>query len=182
MSMGSSPSEFDESFPENDLLLPEEMRAELAEPVGPVVREPELRQILDGSARIVSVGDIVTATLLRMDIEPDVAVFDYKTQRSDDRTAADLVEGMAGDLISVENPAGSITKALWNAVRDAVRSDTRTRIEVSGEEDLASLVAIAMAPEGAHVVYGLPGIGMTVVRVDRDTRAYASDAIRRMRR
>ena len=182
MSTGSSPSGFDESFPERDLILPDDMREELAAPIGDVVSEENLGQRLAGSRRIVSVGDVVTVTLLDLGIEPDVAVFDYRTQRSVDSDSKEKLKEMPGELVMVRNPPGVITKELWHAVREAVHSEERKRIEVSGEEDLASLVAIATAPEGSHVVYGLPGIGMTVVPVDRVTRAYASDAIRRMRR
>ena len=182
MSTGSSPSEFDDAFPEGDLVLPEDMRDELARPLGEVVQEDALEALLTGSERIIGVGDVVTATMLRKGIKPDVAVFDYRTRRSDADDLKGLVEQADGALVRVENPPGRITKALWVAVREAVRGSERVKIEVAGEEDLASLVAIATAPEGAHVVYGLPQQGLAVVRVDESTRAFAVAAIKRMRR
>jgi len=115
-------------------------------------------------------------------MEPDVAVFDYKTQRSEDYKAKERISKMSGRLVKVENPAGRITRALWRAVRDAANGVDRVKIEVSGEEDLASLVAIATGPEGAHVIYGLPKKGLMVVKIDPETRALATAAIKKMAR
>lgn len=180
MSTASSPSGFDESFPEKDLVLPDDLREELARPIGRFVSAWALPKHLKDSTRTISVGDVVTITLLQMRLEPDVAVFDYKTQRAEDYKAKERIGKMSGKLVKVENPAGRITKALWHAVRDAANSRERTKIEVSGEEDLASLVAIATAPDGAHVIYGIPKKGLMVVKVDDESRSLAVAAIERM--
>jgi uncharacterized protein (UPF0218 family) len=182
MSTASSPSGFDESFPETDLELPEELRNELAKPIGAFVSAWALKKHLAGSPRVATVGDVVTITLLQMKMEPDVAVFDYKTQRSEDCKAKERIAKMSGRLVKVDNPPGKITRALWKAVRDAMNASDRVKIEVNGEEDLASLVAIATGPDGAHVIYGIPQRGLMVVRIDNDARAMAASAIRRMAR
>ena len=67
-------------------------------------------------------------------------------------------------------------------MRDAVNSNEKIKIEVEGEEDLAALVAIATAPDGAHVIYGLPQRGLMVVEVNDDTRQLATAAVKRMAR
>lgn len=182
MSTASSPSGFAETFPEKDLELPEDMRGELAKPIGKLVSAWALRKHIEGSARIIAVGDVVTITLLQMKLEPDVAVFDYKTQRSEDYRAKERISKMTGKLVKVENPPGKITRGLWKAVKEAANGKERVKIEVSGEEDLAALVAIATAPKGAHVIYGLPKRGLMVVQVDDQTRALAEAAIKRMAR
>jgi uncharacterized protein (UPF0218 family) len=182
MSTASSPSEFDDSFPKKDLELPEDLREELGKPIGKLVSAWALRKHLENSPRTISVGDVVTITLLQMKLEPDVAVFDYKTQRSEDYKAKERIAKMGGRLVKVENPPAKITRALWKAVKEAVNAQDRVKIEVVGEEDLAALVAIATAPEGAHVIYGLPKKGMMVVEVNRDSRKLASAAIRKMAR
>ena len=183
MSTGSSPSGFDDSFPEDDLVLPDDMREELAKPTfGTLTSADGLEGLIAGSRRVICVGDMVTVTLLDMGKAPDVAVFDYRTQRSENPDAVARIAGMSGTLVQVANPPGMITKALWRAVRDAVRSSKRTKIKVDGEEDLAALVAIAMAPEGAHVIYGLPQRGLMVVRAEDSARAAAAAVISRMTR
>ncbi|OGS43645.1 MAG: hypothetical protein A3K76_04285, partial [Euryarchaeota archaeon RBG_13_57_23] len=156
------------------------MREELARPIGKFVSAWALSKHLNGSSRVISVGDVVTVTLLQMKLEPDVAVFDYKTQRSEDYKSKERIANMSGRLVKVESPAGRITPALWKAVRDAVRSKDRVKIEVVGEEDLASLVAIVYAPDGAHVIYGIPKRGLMVVTVDKESRSLATVAIKRM--
>jgi hypothetical protein len=117
-----------------------------------------------------------------MKMEPDVAVFDYKTQRSEDHRAKERISKMSGKVVKVENPPGKITRALWRAVKAAVSAKERIKIEVVGEEDLAALVAIATAPKGAHIIYGLPQRGLVVVEVDDKTRSVAVAAIKRMAR
>ena len=180
MSTASSPSGFDESFPEKDLVLPDRMREELARPIGKLVSAWALRKHIEGSPRVVAVGDVVTITLLQMKLEPDVAVFDYKTQRLEDYKARERISKMGGKLVQVSNPPGKITRALWKEVKEAVNGRDRLKIEVSGEEDLAALVAIALAPDGTHVIYGLPNKGLMVVQVDDESRKLAVTAIKRM--
>jgi uncharacterized protein (UPF0218 family) len=181
MSMENSPSEFGEEFPEHDLRLPDELREELSRQIGEIIPDEQLVERLKDRPRVVCVGDTVTMTLLQKNIEPDVAVFDYRTQRSEDEGAKERIAGMRGSLIRVRNPQGMITRDLWRAVRDAVRGQARVKIEVAGEEDLAALVAIACSPEGTYVIYGLPGRGLMLVPVDSATRAFATRAVRRMR-
>ncbi|MCU0852959.1 MAG: GTP-dependent dephospho-CoA kinase family protein [Thermoplasmata archaeon] len=100
----------------------------------------------------------------------------------EDYKAKERIAKMSGRLVKVENPPAKITRALWKAVREAVNAKERVKIEVSGEEDLASLVAIALAPEGAHVIYGIPKRGLMVVEVNTETRALATAAIKKMAR
>lgn len=182
MSTGSTPSGYAESFPERDLELPEDLRSELAKPIGVFVHEGPIDKHLKGVPRVVSVGDVVTVTLLRAGIVPDVAVFDYRTQRSGDRVEKESIARMPGRLVKVENPPGKITRALWREVRDAVNAEDTVKVEVSGEEDLAALVAIATGPEGTGVLYGIPNKGMVLVRVGPESRAFAAAVIRRMTR
>jgi len=182
MSTASSPSEFADTFPEEDLELPNDMREELAKPFGQMVPARALRKHIEGSPRVITVGDVVTITLLQMKMEPDVAVFDYKTQRSEDHRAKERISKMSGKMVKVENPPGKITRALWRAVKAAVSAKERIKIEVVGEEDLAALVAIATAPKGAHIIYGLPQRGLVVVEVDDRARSVAVAAIKRMAR
>lgn len=182
MSTGSSPSGFDDSFPEDDLVLPDDLREELARPLGGLVPAQALRERVEGATRVITVGDVVTATLLEMGMVPDVAVFDYRTQRRGERDFKPLIEGMKGRLVRVKNPPAMITRAMWRAVKEAVQAKDIVKVEVSGEEDLAALVAIINAPEGAQVIYGIPNKGLTVVGVDKDSRAFASAAVRRMTR
>ncbi len=65
----------------------------------------------------------------------------------------------------MKNPAGVLTERLRRAVRQLVEAGGGL-IEVDGEEDLGSLALVESLPAGATVIYGIPGEGVSFVRVD----------------
>ena len=159
------------------LSLPERLRSELKEPLGPVVADAE-SLLAAVESPLVTVGDIVTYHLEEAGRPPDVALFDARTKREpvDDAVGAALAEAD----VRVENPAGTLTADLLVALRDAIDATDPVRIRVDGEEDLAALPAIIAAPEGASVVYGQPGEGMVHVRVTPEARDRSRDLLARM--
>ena len=156
-------------------VLREEQREELRKPLGRVVRSIE-REELQGM--VVSVGDAVTLWLKNHGIKPKICIIDYKIERE---THGKKIDG-EDVVMKVENPPGKITMQLWNAIRKAYEMDKRVRIEVDGEEDLAALPAILMAPAGANVIYGLPSHGMVVVKVGERERNRVREFIEKMKR
>jgi len=144
-------------------VLPDGKRGELRKPLGRVTESIE-REELKG--RIVSVGDMVTMTLYEKGIVPDMAIVDYKIERKEYKGEPFHAE----EIIRVRNPPGVITRDLWNASATGYASDKKTVREVEGEEDLAALPAIYLAPENTTVIYGLPSVGMVVVDVGEKER------------
>jgi Uncharacterized protein conserved in archaea len=63
------------------------------------------------------------------------------------------------------------------ALRDGIRADSSTIIEVDGEEDLAAVPAQLVSPPGSSIVYGQPGEGMVHVGVDEATAEWARDLL-----
>ncbi len=156
--------------------LPEALRAELKDPVGPVYTDAAA--LLEAAGRpLVAVGDVVTDHLLRETI-PDVALVVGMTKR----TALDEEVDRSGfdREVRVENPAATLSADLLEALVEALGSEERTVIVVDGEEDLAAVPAIAVAPDGTSVVYGQPDEGMVHVRVDPETRAAMREFLARM--
>ena len=72
----------------------------------------------------------------------------------------------------VRNEPGTISSNAWAAVHEAVQSGNAVMI-VDGEEDLLTLVAMAVAPLGSFVIYGQPGEGVVLVEVDGEARKKA---------
>jgi len=179
MRTGSTPSEFAE-FAGRDLILPTGMRAELARPLGPVLRGRSFGDAIGTAKPLVAVGDVVTAELVRAEHMPDVAIVDFRTRRADNPEAKGLFAGAQYRVITLSNPAGRIVAAAWDAIREAFKAGGRVRVEVRGEEDLLALVAIALAPDGSVVVYGQPDEGAVVVRVDAAARGRVKSVLRRM--
>ncbi len=151
------------------LELPTDLRGELKDPFGPVYTDTAAL-LADAGSPLVAVGDIVTYHLLGADRVPDVALVDERTERSAvDADVADAISGF-DRRVSVENPAGTLTRELVAALREALDSDGTTLIDVDGEEDLAALPAVLAVGEDASVVYGQPGEGMVLVTPDERTR------------
>lgn len=143
--------------------LPAELRDELKNPLGEVVDENKLEGILKDVSRVVTVGDECSLTLYKMGIVPDIAVVDFKVQRGDIQNKRVQIQEIGQIVINVNNPPGAITKELWQAVEKAYLREEKVRIEVSGEEDLATLPCVWLAPKNTAIVYGLPNIGLVVV-------------------
>jgi uncharacterized protein (UPF0218 family) len=145
------------------LHLPVELRDELKVPLGEVVGEELLSTVLKDALKIVTVGDICSLTVFEAGMVPDVAVVDFKTRRGEVEDKRPKILKIGQTVINVKSPAGELTRELWDAVSDAYGASVPVRIEVSGEEDLAALPCIWLAPPGTAVIYGLPGVGLVVV-------------------
>ena len=161
--------------------LPAELRDELKEPLGEVVKEQELECILKNSKNIVSVGDMCSLTLHEMGIALRIAVVDFKIQRHDVQDMQEKIREIGKIVINVDNPPGTITKELWQAVKKAYQMEENVRIEVSGEEDLATIPCIWLAPENTAVVYGLPNIGLVVVLDEHKAKIKVKEVLTRMK-
>jgi hypothetical protein len=83
-----------------------------------------------------------------------------------------LIKSFGKKAIVVKNTAGAISDDLWNVIKYAFESldEGGIRIEVDGEEDLASLAAIYMAPVDVTIIYGLPDKGVLVVKPTKEIK------------
>lgn len=159
--------------------LPDILRAELAKPLGPVVTDVEGAARARKATFVVAVGDVTTERLLLAGVVPKLVVVDHKTKRTTETTGSDVAVAAlvkkGTPVVKVANPAAVITEDLWNAIAAALAAagsgGGSTVLEVDGEEDLAALPAVALAPKGALVCYGQPDQGMVVVTVDDAVRA-----------
>jgi len=161
------------------LELPDALRSELKEPLGPIYTDAE-NLLSDAVEPIVSVGDVVTYHLLQADQVPAVAFVDEKTKRQ--TVDAEIREGITGfdREVDVDNPPATLTRELLQTLRTGIDDGATTLVRVDGEEDLAALPAVLAVPGGATVVYGQPDEGMVLVTADEETRAFVRDLIERM--
>lgn len=144
--------------------VPEKRKEELRKPLGKIVKEIDFES-LEGK-RIVTVGDFVTSYILKLGVMPDIAIVDYKIERKEYKAE----KFQAQKVIKVKNPPGYIARELWNSIATAYTLQEKTLIEVDGEEDLAALPAIYLAPPNTTVIYGMPSKGMVVVEVGEKER------------
>lgn len=162
------------------LTLPEDAREAFKDPLGPIETDAErLLATVDGL--LITVGDVVTFHCEEAGRVPDVAVVDGRTKRE---AVAPSVEAVLAETVAEQrtavNPAGTITTSLVSALTTAIDHPAPVQIGVDGEEDLATVPAVLLAPTGASVVYGQPGEGMVHVVVDTDARAAARRLLERM--
>ena len=165
------------------LSLPSELRDAFKQPFGPVYTDPAAL-LSDAGRPVIAVGDVVAYHLRAAGHSPAVAVIDGRTER-------EAVDDEVRDALSdperrrdVENEPGRLGEPLLAALADAVAgvdadADPIT-IVVDGEEDLATLPAVLVAPTGSTVVYGQPGEGMVRVAVTSDTKAEMRSLLERM--
>lgn len=163
--------------------LPDDLRDLLKTPVGQLVDEKKLIDILKDEKYIVSIGDLVTYTILKNNIEPAFCIVDYKTHRgkcSDE--ICSLIKSFGKKTIVVKNPKGTITDDLWNIIKFSLENlDTGgIRIEIEGEEDLASLAVISMAPEDVTIIYGLPNKGVLVIKPTKENKEKTNEVLDKM--
>jgi uncharacterized protein (UPF0218 family) len=144
------------------LVLPEALRGELKEPMGPVYTDADALAA-DAGRPLVAVGDIVTYHLLDACHRPDVALGDERTERA--AVDPEIAAGITGfdAAVDVANPPGTLTFALLEAIQRGLSAEESTLVAVDGEEDLGALAAILAVPARGSVVYGQPGEGMVLV-------------------
>jgi uncharacterized protein (UPF0218 family) len=158
--------------------LPDDVREDLREPLGPIYTDVHAL-LADAGEPILAVGDVVTHHLVESGHPPAVALVDGRTKREATTGAvADTLADRSPDAV-VPNEAGTVSAQLLDALADALAASESTLVAVEGEEDLAVLPAVLLAPLGATVVYGQPDEGMVRVPVDEATRATVRDLLRR---
>jgi uncharacterized protein (UPF0218 family) len=181
MPTGSTPSEFAE-FAGVTLKLPESLRENLKWPLGPLVHGPDVMTAVGTASPVVTVGDFCTLDLIARGRTPDLCLVDFKTRRHEDPELRDAFERIRARVVRLKNAAATIAADSWSVLSEAFKSEERVRVEVQGEEDLLALVCIALAPETAAVLYGMPGQGVVVVRADHAAKSRVLDILKRMER
>ena len=126
---------------------------------------------LASPTRLISVGDVTTFHLLEAGIFPDICIVDNRTKREPVAThmSARNMDKIYEE-VSVDNSAGIITDELIRTLCEAFASKKPIRIFVRGEEDLATLPVILLAPLGAVVLYGQPDEGVVLVKVTKEKK------------
>lgn len=129
----------------------------------------ELLDLLSSCPQVAAVGDFVCLELVRRGYVPRVCVVDGVTRRA---LTQPIESKYFSRSVQCVNPRSHICQNAVEKIRSAVQSSESresTLILVDGEEDLLALPTIAEAPPGWCVIYGLPGCGVELVVVDKDT-------------
>jgi uncharacterized protein (UPF0218 family) len=164
-------------------VLPDDLKDTLKGHIGVLVDEPGLLKLLEKEKRIVTVGDKVTYTVLKQGITPLLCIVDFILERKPyPPEMKACIQGFKGIHRKVKNPPGTISDELWNEIKTVLTTPQKDPIciEVEGEEDLASLAAIYLAPTGVTVIYGLPNKGVVVVKATPSHKQKVKEVLDRM--
>jgi len=164
-------------------VLPKSMESELKQPLGRLVQEPELLVLLNNERFLITVGDRVTYTVLTHGFKPKLCIIDFILERKQYPEEMRTVNATYGKtVIKVKNQKGTISDDLWGALKAIFQHPELypVRMEVDGEEDLASLAAISLSPGGATIIYGLPNKGVVVVSATPENKRVVDDVLQRM--
>jgi uncharacterized protein (UPF0218 family) len=165
--------------------LTPKLRMRLKKPLGTLIRGSlnetiqELEHFLrkEKSIRLISVGDIISRSLIENNIIPDLIIVDNKTMRRRTKPISVITE----KSVKVTNPPATITSQAISAIQDSLGNNNNcTKLTVRGEEDLLTLVAIMFAPENAIVAYGQPNEGIVIVKVTPAKKAEIAAILKEM--
>ncbi|MFI5164800.1 MAG: pantetheine-phosphate adenylyltransferase [Bacteroidia bacterium] len=165
-----------------DLFITDSLREVLAKPFGKVI--PDFAAWF-AFARLnpettVTVGDIITIAFNEKKFKQILSVVDLRTKRKKQFASIDELHFAGGErVIAVKNPAGSITADLFAALQkiNFGQSGKKTIMLIDGEEDLAVLPIILVAPLGFRVYYGQPNAGVVEVIVDEMSKEKAYNIV-----
>ncbi|AEC51813.1 hypothetical protein PNA2_0897 [Pyrococcus sp. NA2] len=165
--------------------LPEKLRRELKKPIGQLIpgKMPEpylkVREIVERESLLITVGDVVTENVLKVGLNPVLAIYDHKTERREYKPKINV----NGVIMTVKNPPGVITLPLLKVIKKAyslISSGKRVHIIINGEEDLATIPAVLYAPYGAIVIYGQPREGIVLIKVTEECKRRCAKILREM--
>jgi GTP-dependent dephospho-CoA kinase len=146
--------------------VPESKRNLFKRPLGIDISESELSK-LDSKRMLITVGDVVSLVVKDCGITPTISIYDGMTERREMTGFAAFVKDNGLEEFVVRNDAGTISAELISAIKNALEESIRI-IRVKGEEDLATLPCILLAPLGSYIIYGWPGVGMKLITTDRE--------------
>lgn len=155
--------------------LPEAMRSMLQKPFGKVFTNMQsLYKRIHTMHDVITVGDVVTKTVLSFNIHPHLAIVDYVVERKPTYQKIHELGFKKNEMIiQVENPSGTIMHNVCQQIARAFSLKKHTIIKINGEEDLAVLPVILAAPLGANILYGQPGKGVVLIVVSERTKEKA---------
>ena len=155
--------------------LRDEDRELLRKPFGPVIQDPkDLPKFVPRNAMFFAVGDRTSFEALNT-AGVRVQSFFYDCLEKRLKTESGITEFLESapgfKTREVTNPAGTITRDLFNVAIESAKK--HLRVKIRGEEDLATLALFATLDYGAVIAYGMPMEGMCIVVVNEEIRAAA---------
>jgi cytidyltransferase-like protein len=152
------------------LVLPENLRSTLQHPWGKVMNE--VPEEIKG-AKAVAIGDITVQKFNQKNVAQFLSIVDFLVQRQIRFHELSELGLSEQNVQKAKNPHGTITPELFLAIEKAFKTTDKKIILVEGEEDLAVLPVLLIAPLGFSVFYGQPNQGLVQVNVAEENKEKA---------
>ncbi|HUD09730.1 MAG TPA: pantetheine-phosphate adenylyltransferase [Patescibacteria group bacterium] len=152
------------------LILPENLRSILQEPWGEVLKE--IPQNING-AKTVVVGDATAQKFNQQKTGQFLSIIDFLIHREIKFHQLSELGFSSQVMQQVKNSPGIVTPELFQAVQSAFNAKEQTVILVEGEDDLAVLPVLLIAPLGFSIFYGQPDEGLVHVLVTEENKEKA---------
>lgn len=171
------------SWLKTDLVLPESLRGEFQKPFG------ELLLDISGLSKnknnlIITVGDVTTKTFNERSLKQNLSVIDFRVAREKKFVNIEELDFTGDEVIfNADNPAGFITANLFKKLAEIFQSGIKekTILQVNGEEDLAVLPLVLLAPLNTIIYYGQPHKGLVRVAVSEETKNKAYNLVLKLK-
>lgn len=160
----------------NKLILPYLLRKTLKVPIGKIVKDKKIFEIIKKTKPIITIaiGDIVSKILIENKIIPDISIVDFKTRRKKIKMQDNLITTNYSIIKKCNNPAGTISKESALTIKNALNSFLETKkkqaVIIKGEEDLTALPSILFAPLNSLVLYGQHNLGTVLVYINQEKK------------
>jgi uncharacterized protein (UPF0218 family) len=164
--------------------LPDSLRDELSAPRGILIKGEQaevsrkVSEFLKKSnpSKVITVGDVVTRSMVTAGVKPDLSIIDGKTLRGNE----EKIDYTVDKTYSLVNPPGLITAEAWIVIGKALKEKGKIKIVVNGEEDLLGIPVAILAPKGSIMLYGQPNEGIVIAIVDSQIRRFSKRILKQM--
>lgn len=155
---------------DQDLVLNNEQRQAFKVPQGELVAAPEI----DARSPLVAVvGDYCLENFIQHHWPYNLGVFDLLQQR---QTFDSKLLHNLSHTTNLHNPAGVITRDLTEKLL-ANLATKKAHLQIEGEEDLAAVALVILAPLGTEIYYGQPQQGMVQMVVTEELKQHFYDVL-----
>lgn len=165
-----------------DLFLPLKFRTRMREPLGSILKESEVHDVIDGDRDkfLIAIGDRTTQTILSEEITLKFAAIDMQVERKRVTWEKMMYDQLIHDATvhTLVSGPGYVSHEASRLIRQwSIDGFPKTVLVIDGEEDLLVLPVLTQAPLDSILYYGQPGKGLVRAVVDTKLKEKAEDLL-----
>ncbi len=129
---------------------------------------------------VITIGDIITLSFLKENLQPSISMFDLKTRRNMLKQKETELLSSLKSTVFVNKPGTintTIASRLKKETNNYLLKKTSQTIFVKGEEDLLTLPAILLAPLNSLIFYGQYDLGAIMVKVTEGKKVFVKELL-----